>query len=122
MAWGEDFGTYSAAQLDAIVEAGGGLRRGKTRKDLKAALDQAFLVAQLHSVYQRSETTSPARSGEFEKVARASERLLKLLNVETDGKPQVAPKLCGSPLRGLQGQGFAWAQRWFEVAKREKRI
>ena len=33
-----------------------------------------------------------------------------------------APKLSGSHLRGLQGQGFAWAQRWFEAAKWEKRI
>jgi len=122
MPLGEDFGTYSAAQLDAIVTAGGGLRRGKTRQELKAALDQAFLAAQLHAAYQRNKTTSPARSDEFEKVARASERLLKLLNVETDGKPQVGLKLRGSPLRGLQGQGSAWAQRWFEAAKREKRI
>jgi hypothetical protein len=72
MPLGEDFGNYSAAQLDAIVEAGGGLRRGKTRKDLKAALGQAFLAAQLHAAYQRSETTSPATSDEFEKVACAS--------------------------------------------------
>jgi hypothetical protein len=113
---------YSTEQLNSIIKAGGGLRQGKSQQELKSALGEAILAAQIHAGIRRWETAPPARAGEFEKVRRASERLLKLLGVATDGKPHVAPKLRGGALSGLQGQGFGWAQHWFKAVEREKRV
>jgi hypothetical protein len=118
----EDVAYYSPEQLDAIVKAGGSLSQGKTRQELKSALEQAVLAAQIHSGIRRWETAPPARAVEFEKLAQTAGRLLRFLGVTNDGKPHVTPKLRGGSLSGLQGQGFAWARHWFRTAEREKRI
>jgi hypothetical protein len=122
MPFAEGFGYYSPEQLSAIIDAGGDLLQEKSPRDLKSALEQAVLAAQIHAGIRRWETAPPARAGDFEKVARAAQRLLRLLDVPDDGKPHVIPKLRGGAGSGLAGVGFAWARRLFKAAERENRV
>ena len=111
------FSGYLTSQVDAIIEAGGGLARGRSRNDLKQALETTINNAQIQDPMRKWMRMAPAPANDFAKIARASERLLKLLGVAIDGKPHVAPKL----RYRLQRHGFEWARRYFNAVEREKR-
>lgn len=132
------FSGYLTSQVDAIIEAGGGLARGRSRNDLKQALETTINNAQIQDPMRKWMRMAPAPANDFAKIARASERLLKLLGVAIDGKPHVAPKLRyrlrdvgssghdGTSMRSSERNGFPclrWLKKgnWWARAGKMKR-
>lgn len=118
MRFARDFRGYSIEQLDAIIIAGGGLLKGKTRNELKDALDEAVIGGQIHDGMRRWRKPATVRGDDITKIAQVAARLLKLLNVENSGKPHVEPII----RIGLERQGKRWAHHWFQRHERERRV
>jgi hypothetical protein len=112
----ENFVGYTDENLDAIIEAGGGLATGKTREGLRDCLQSQILVVRSVVDSREWDRAPLAAASEFLQISKLAARLLKSLGTEADGDPFIAPKL----YYGFVEQGQKWAQEWALLHKNKQ--
>jgi hypothetical protein len=105
----EDFDGYSDDQIDKIIQAGGGLTKGRTSVALKTKLHHAILNIQWTSEWRKD--CLPINPSDYVVIARAATKILKLLEAKSDDNSYNDSSLAW----GLKICGSQWAEYWYRT-------